>query len=168
MRPFRLLLAPFALACLAAPATAAEPQNPQIDYGGYTALALSLGKIREAHRLPFEEFIARSRQDGAILLDARSETAFALGHIDGAVNLPLPDFTDEALAEVLGPDRDRPIYIYCNNNFSDDRMPIVTKRAPLALNIATFINLHGYGYTNVWELGGVLETTKVPWAEAPS
>ena len=164
MRP--LLLASLALACLAAPALAAEPRNPQIDYPAYTALTLSLEDTREAHRLPYGEFIARARQEGAILLDARSETAFARGHIEGAVNVPLPDFTDEALAAALGPDKDRPIYIYCNNNFSDDRAPIVTKRAPLALNIATFINLHGYGYTNVWELDGVLATAEVPWVEA--
>ncbi len=91
-----------------------------------------------------------------------------MGHIEGAVNLPLPDFTDEALLDVLGPDKTRPVYIYCNNNFSDNRAPIVTKRVELALNIATFINLHGYGYTNVWELGGVLATTEVPWVENAS
>jgi hypothetical protein len=161
----RPLIAALALA-VAIPAAAAEPQNPQIDYPGYAALTLSLEDVREAHRLPFAEFLARARKDGAILLDARSESAFAAGHIEGAINLPLPDFTDEALAAALGPDKARPIYIYCNNNFSDDRAPIVTKRAPLALNIATFINLHGYGYTNVWELGGVLATNEVPWVEA--
>jgi hypothetical protein len=158
----RPLIAALALS-LAVPATAAESPNPQIDYPGYTALALSLGEVRDAHQLPTAEFLARARAEGAILLDARSESAFAAGHIEGAINLPLPDFTDEALAAMLGPDRGRPIYIYCNNNFSDDRAPVVTKRAPLALNIATFINLHGYGYTNVWELGGVLATAEVPW-----
>lgn len=165
MRPLHLLLAPLALA-VAVPAAAAEPANPQIDYPGYTELVLSLDEVRAAHQLPTAEFLARARQDGAILLDARSESAFAAGHIDGAVNLPLPDFTDEALAEVLGEDRGRPVYIYCNNNFSDDRYPVVTKRVNLALNIATFINLRGYGYTNVWELGGVLETSEVPWVAA--
>lgn len=164
MRPLHLLLAPLALT-LAVPALAAEPANPQIDYDGFTELALSLVEVREAHRLPLDEFLARARADGAILLDARSESAFAAGHIEGAVNQPLPDFTDEALAALLGPDKDRPVYIYCNNNFSDDRYPIVTKRAPLSLNIGTFINLHGYGYTNVWELGGVFETAQVPWVE---
>jgi phage shock protein E len=165
MRPLRLLLAPLALT-LALPATAAEPPNPQIDYPGYVELTTSLEGVREAHRLPLDTFLARAKKDGAILLDARSERAFAAGHIEGAVNLPLPDFTDEALAQVLGPDKNRPIYIYCNNNFSDDRPPIVTKRAELSLNIATFINLHGYGYANVWELGGVIETGEVPWVEA--
>lgn len=155
---------PLALACLAAPAMAQE-RNPLIDYDGFTELALSLGDVRAAHRLPLDEFFIRARQENAILLDARSEAAFAMGHIDGAVNLPLPDFTDAALAEVLGPDRTRPIYIYCNNNFSDNAAPVVTKRARLALNIATFINLHGYGYANVWELADVIETTDpaVPW-----
>lgn len=158
------LLAPLALACMAAPTFAAEP-NPQIDYDGYTALAQSLGETRAAKRLDFVEFMARARANGAILLDARSAAAFEAGHIEGAVNLPLPDFTDESLAEVLGPDVNRPIYIYCNNNFSDDRQPVMTKRAPMALNIATFINLHGYGYTNVWELAGIVATTdpEVPW-----
>lgn len=155
---------PLALACLAAPAMAQE-SNPLIDYDGFTELALSLGDVRAAHRLPLDAFLARARQEGAILLDARSESAFAMGHLEGAVNLPLPDFTDEALLAVLGPDRDRPVYIYCNNNFSDNAAPVVTKRAPLALNIATFINLHGYGYANVWELADVIETTDpaVPW-----
>jgi hypothetical protein len=39
------------------------------------------------------------------------------------------------------------------------------KRAPLALNIPTFINLHGYGYGNVWELAGEVSLTdpRVDW-----
>ncbi|MEE2877433.1 MAG: rhodanese-like domain-containing protein, partial [Pseudomonadota bacterium] len=45
------------------------------------------------------------------------------------------------------------ILIYCNNNFEDDVEPVMLKRAPLALNIPTFINLVGYGYENVYELG---------------
>ena len=165
MQRFPALLAPALLTCLAPQAMAAAPANPQIDYDGFTALAISLDQTREAHRLEFGEFLARARQEGAILLDARSAAAFEAGHIEGAVNLPLPDFTDEALAAMVGPDSTRPIYIYCNNNFSDDRAPIVTKRAPMALNIATFINLHGYGYTNVWELAGIVATAdpEVPW-----
>lgn len=135
------------------PASAAE--NPQVDYAGFTQLVKDLGPVREAHRLGWAEFASRARAAGAILLDARSATAFARGHLAGAVNLPFSDFTPEALREVLGEDRNRPIYIYCNNNFTDHRAPIALKAAPLALNIPTFINLHGYGYRNVWELGGL-------------
>jgi hypothetical protein len=153
---FALALAASALAC---PAYAQEaPDNPLIDYPGFVELAGKVGEYRETRRLPWDAFAARALADGAVLLDARSETAFAQGHIAGAINLPLPDFTAERLAEVLGPDRDRPVYIYCNNNFADDRPPVVTKKVELALNIPTFINLYGYGYENVWELGEVIGT----------
>jgi len=155
-----------ALVALAAPLSAAEPiENPQIDYPGFVELAGKLETYREQRRLGWDEFAARARAEGAILLDARSETAFAQGHIEGAINLPLPDFTDERLAEVLDPDKSRPVFIYCNNNFADDRVPVVTKKVQLALNIPTFINLVGYGYENVWELADVIRTDgpNVPW-----
>ena len=158
MSPIRAMLLSAALVAALPVRAAAPPANPQIDYRGFVELAGKLGPYREARRLVWEEFAARARADGAILLDARSETAFAQGHIEGAINLPLPDFTAERLAEVLGPDKDRPVYIYCNNNFADDRVPVVTKKVELALNIPTFINLYGYGYENVWELADVIRT----------
>jgi hypothetical protein len=34
---------------------------------------------------------------------------------------------------------------------------VVTKALPLALNIPTFINLVGYGYRNIWELGEAVD-----------
>ena len=161
----RLLAALSALTLAAAPAFAQAPVNPQIDYQGFQMLTGELAQVRAAHRLAWPEFAARARAKGALLLDARSADAFARGHLAGAVNLPFTDFTDEALARVIGPDRDRPIYIYCNNNFRDNADPVVTKRAPMALNIPTFINLHGYGYANVWELADVVATSdsRVDW-----
>lgn len=159
MSPVRTLVLAFVASTLAMPALAEEaPQNPQIDYPGFVELAGEVSAYRETRRLAWDEFAARALADGAILLDARSETAFAQGHLEGAINLPLPDFTDERLAEVIGDDKDRPIYIYCNNNFADNRPPVVTKRLQLALNIPTFINLVGYGYENVWELADVIRT----------
>ena len=162
-----LLATPFLLTGTSLPAQQAEP-NPQIDYDSFLALTAELRETRAAHRLPIGEFLARAQSEGAILLDTRSAYAFRRGHLDGAVNLPFSDFTDETLAEVLGPDLDRPIYIYCNNNFSDNAAPVISKRAPLALNIPTFINLHGYGYTNVWELADVVATADVPWVSEPA
>jgi rhodanese-related sulfurtransferase len=93
---------------------------------------------------------------GTLILDARSESAFAAGHISGAVNLPLTDFTAQSLARTIGRS-DRPILIYCNNNFSNDRAPVMLKSIQLALNIQTFINLYGYGYRNVRELNAVID-----------
>lgn len=154
-----MLILALATAALAAPAQAQDPAgNPQIDYPGFVALAAKVEGYREQRRLDWEAFAKRALADGAILLDARSETAFAQGHIAGAINLPLPDFTAARLAEVLGPDKGRAVYIYCNNNFADDRVPVVTKKVELALNIPTFINLYGYGYENVWELADVIRT----------
>jgi hypothetical protein len=162
MRPIRPVIIVAALAVsLFAPslhARTATPANPQVDYTGFVELADRLRDYREARRLAWDEFARRAKDDGAILLDARSESAFAAGHLAGAINLPLPDFTAERLAEVLGPDQERPVYIYCNNNFADDRPPVVVKRVELALNIPTFINLVGYGYGNVWELADVIRT----------
>lgn len=155
-----LAAAGLAALLLAQPAAAQQaPENPQIDYAGFDQLVGRLAAVREAHRLGWADFAARARTDGALLLDARSPAAFVRGHIAGAVNLPFSDFTDEALRQVIGDNPGRPIYIYCNNNFSDNTYPVVTKRVELALNIPTFINLHGYGYTNVWELADVVSTT---------
>jgi phage shock protein E len=146
----------------------AAPLNPQIDYDGFAQLTGDLAQVRAAHRLAWPEFAKRARAKGALLLDARSADAYARGHLAGAVNLPFTDFTDEALAKVIGPNRRRPIYIYCNNNFSDNADPVVTKRVQLALNIPTFINLHGYGYSNVWELADVIASRdpKVGWVRS--
>lgn len=146
-----------ALALIATPAFA-QQSNPQIDYAGFDRLVGELAPVRAKHRLSWPEFARAAKAKGALLLDARSADAFARGHLDGAVNLPFTDFTDEALREVIGADTNRPIYIYCNNNFRDHRAPVMLKRAPMALNIPTFVNLHGYGYTNVWELADVIGT----------
>jgi len=148
---------------LAAPAAAQtlQPANPQIDYAAFLRRAEALAPVREAHRLAWARFRDEARAQGALLLDARSERAFARGHIRGAVNLPFSDFTDAALREVIGANPGRPIYIYCNNNFTDNRDPVVTKRVDMALNIPTFVNLHGYGYGNVWELADLVSTAQL-------
>ena len=143
-----------------------QPANPQIDYDGFVELAVQLAEVREAHRLPTEEFLKKAREEGALLLDTRSVAAFEAGHLQGAVNLPFSDFTEEKLAKVIGEDTSRAIYIYCNNNFSDGVPPVMKKVVTLALNIPTFINLHGYGYTNVWEMAGVTTTAETSWVTA--
>ncbi|MGQ0661896.1 hypothetical protein, partial [Sphingosinicella sp.] len=75
----------------------------------------------------------------------------------GAVNLPFTDFTAESLAAAIGPDVNRPILIYCNNNFRNNAPPVIRKLVTVALNIQTFINLVGYGYRNVYELNDVVD-----------
>ncbi|MBJ7501280.1 MAG: rhodanese-like domain-containing protein [Sphingopyxis sp.] len=150
-----------ALALTAAPAFAqnAAAPNPQIDYPGFEALTASVAPERATRLIAFDAFKAEAAKPGTLLLDARSKDAFQRGHIRGAVNLPLTDFTAESLAAVIGADSGRPILIYCNNNFSNHRSPVPLKSAALALNIQTFINLVGYGYPNVRELADVVDFT---------
>lgn len=142
--------------------------NPQIDYAGFATLTTDVRTHRASRLLSLPAFKAKAVEKNALILDARSADKFAAGHIAGAVNLPLTDFTAEALAAVLGPNRDRPILIYCNNNFANHRMPVPLKNPALALNIQTFINLVGYGYANVWELRDVVDFNDpaVGWVKA--
>ena len=155
--------------CGASPQSAkAPPVNPQIDYAGFKSLTESVDEYRRRRLIGWDEFAAAARQKGVLILDARSESAYRQGHIAGAVNLPFTDFTDRSLARVIGR-ADRPILIYCNNNFSNDVAPVQVKSVRLALNIQTFINLVGYGYENVRELNDVVDFNdpKVKWVKGP-
>lgn len=132
----------------------ADGSNPQIDYAAYRDLVAEVEPLRAQRLLSMAGFRRMlDQQPEALLLDARSAEAFAAGHVAGAVNLPLPDFTPDALAAVIGPDQNRPILIYCNNNFTDNAFPVARKVVSVSLNTQTFVNLVAYGYRNVWELG---------------
>lgn len=157
----------FAIALLAMagapPLLAQSAQNgpsagsPLIAFDEFLKLGGEVAPYRQARLLSLSDFKARQKADNVLLLDARSASAFQQGHIKGAVNLPLPDFTADALAALIGEDKDREILIYCNNNFVNNIAPVVTKARPLALNIGTFINLYGYGYRNIYELGDAID-----------
>ena len=163
----KLLFAVAALALLTAASPAPAPKgNPQVDFAGFAALTSDVGSYREERLIDLAAFKAMAAKRGTIVLDARSADAFARGHIKGAVNLPFTDFTAESLAAVIGKP-DRPILIYCNNNFSNNEAPVRMKAVQLALNIQTFVNLVGYGYHNVYELGEVVDFNdpKVRWVK---
>ncbi len=155
-------------ALVATAPVAQDRGSPLIDYAGFRDLTTEVQPVRSERLISLSEFKARASKADVLVLDARSAQAFAQGHIEGAVNLPLPDFTAESLAEVIGANPNREILIYCNNNFTNNRRPVVTKALPLALNIQTFINLYGYGYKNVWELGEAVDMNdpRVGWVSA--
>lgn len=154
------------LLAVAAPALAAPAPIPTVDYSGFQTLTRDVRDYRAGRLVTWSRFEELAKRPDTLILDARSADAFAAGHIRGAVNLPFTDFTAASLAQVVGR-RDRPILIYCNNNFSNDRAPVMLKAASLALNIQTFINLVGYGYPNVYELGEVIDFNdpKVGWVK---
>jgi hypothetical protein len=175
-----------------APTKAAPaPANPQIDFPGFEKIAREVAPVRERRRLTEEQFAAMAVEKGTIVLDARSADKFAMRHIDGAVSLPFTDFTAASLAKVI-PAKDTRILIYCNNNFRGaprsmarkvtprivtdkerpDQVPQQVRdqdddwgRGAASLNISTYIALATYGYTNIYELGPLLDvsTTKLPF-----
>jgi len=145
---------------------AAAPANPQIDYAGFKALTVSVEDYRRDRLVGWDAFATAARKPGVLILDARSADDYRAGHIRGAVNLPFTDFTAGSLARIIG-DPERPVLIYCNNNFSNNERPVQLKSVRLALNIQTFVNLVGYGYRNVRELNEVVDFNdpKVGWVK---
>ena len=156
----RILIASLMLlsAALIAHAASQRPSantQGQVDFAGLQALTGEVQAYRAGRLVSHEQFQAMASEPKTIILDARSAAAYKQGHIAGAINLPLPDFTAQSLAAAIKDPNTR-ILIYCNNNFANNVAPVVLKRVQLALNIQTFINLYGYGYKNVYELGDVV------------
>ena len=154
-----------ALVCFTPLLLAKDPiPNERIDYPTFMQIAQKSGPVREKRRVTEEEFMTMAAEPGTVVLDARSADKYALRHLRGAVSLPFTDFTAESLAGVLRQKNCR-ILIYCNNNFRGSPVSLAAKSAPASLNISTYIALATYGYTNVYELGPLLEvrTTKLPF-----
>ncbi len=134
------------------------PQNANVDAKGFETLTQQAFAHREKRLVNLSTFLKMAKEPETLILDTRSERAFQRKHIKGAIHLNFSDFTAEKLAKHI-PDKTTRILIYCNNNFDDDPQNFPAKSAPLALNIPTFINLYGYGYTNIYELKDLLSTT---------
>jgi hypothetical protein len=139
--------------------------NRLIDYRGFEQVARRVANVRDQSRLTEREFVTLAARPGTVVLDARSADKYRLRHIAGAINLPFTDFTADSLAAVI-PSKETPVLIYCNNNFLGSPEAFATKSASASLNISTYIALATYGYTNVWELGPLLDvaTTQLPFA----
>ena len=59
----------------------------------------------------FAHLPAHELPDGTLLIDVRSTAEYMGGHLDGAINLPLPQFESELPHRA--PNRDTPIVVYC-------------------------------------------------------
>jgi hypothetical protein len=132
--------------------------NPLIDYRRFQQIARETEPLRENRRVTEAQLAALAAEPGTVVLDARSADKFALRHIRGAVSLPFTDFTAEALARMI-PTKATRVLIYCNNNFLGAPKSLAPKVASASLNISTYIALATYGYTNVFELGPLLDVT---------
>ena len=152
---YRFLFTVAAAVLLGSIIPAAAQESAAIDYDGFNVLVDEVQDYRDTRLIDLRSFLSFVKEADVLLLDSRSAEAFAAGHIRGAVNLPFSDFTQDKLDALVG-DKDRRILIYCNNNFTDNEPPVPVKRVELALNIPTFINLYGYGYKNIYELGDMV------------
>lgn len=137
--------------------------NPLIDYAGFQKIVNTSQREREKHRLTEVEFLTMMKEEGVVLLDARSERRFLLLHIDGATNLPFTEFTEASLKTII-PSKSTKILIYCNNNFEGDEIAFAAKSPAASLNLSTYSSLKAYGYNNIYELGPLLDvkTTRLP------
>lgn len=138
--------------------------NRLIDYDKFREIVVESSGEREARRLTEAQFMTMMQEPGIVLLDARSESRYTLRHIKGAINLPFTDFTEESLAAVI-PSKDTKVLIYCNNNFEGSPEAFAAKAPAASLNLSTYTSLKAYGYSNVYELGPLLDvsTTKIPF-----
>jgi hypothetical protein len=156
------------------PAPPPPPANPSIDMPGFLTVAQQAAAHREKRRVGEDDFIRMSKEEGTVVLDARSKRMYDLLHVKGAVNLPFPDIDAVSLPKRF-PDKTARILIYCNNNFTpapDRPDPAQAKRDPkvveafapkasvASLNIPTFIALYSYGYRNVYELAPLIDPAK--------
>lgn len=157
------------IGAVAVPPAHSQTDPALVDYPGFLELGSDIAAYREDRLVDLDTFNEMKADPDTIIIDARSASAYSMGHIDGAVNLNFSDFSDGMLAEVIG-SKKRRILIYCNNNFTDNIAPVMLKRVELALNVPTFINLYGYGYENIYELSGAYSLTdpEIDWVARPT
>jgi phage shock protein E len=146
------------LPCLLVATIASAQQIPNhlIDYGAFETQVMRVGELRAQRRLTERQFMEMSREPNTLILDARSAEKFALLHVKGARNLSLPDITADELAKVI-PSKSARVLIYCNNNFLNEPQAFPAKLPSASLNVHTMNVLYAYGYTNVYELGPLLD-----------
>ncbi|WP_118974385.1 rhodanese-like domain-containing protein [Taibaiella koreensis] len=167
MKTIRSVLIACLLTGMYSEASAQALPAAKVSFDDYEALVKAVKPHREKRLVGLDQFLEMSREKGVVLLDTRSDAMYRRKHIKGAIHLTFSDFTQENLAALI-PDVDTRILIYCNNNIDGDLRAFATKAVvpalagpktkpvTLALNIPTYINLYGYGYTNVYELADLV------------
>lgn len=101
--------------------------------------------VGASHRTltPQEAKLQMDQQTDLVVVDVRTQEEYAAGHIPSAVLLPVEQIEAKAdsVAKVL-PDKNAEIFVYCRSG----------KRAGRAA--AALIE---QGYTNVWNIGGIMD-----------
>jgi len=147
---------PLALLLAAAATSAEEIPNRLIDYDAFQRQVAEVRDLRGNHRVTEAQFARMAQDPATVILDARSAEKFALLHVKGARNLSLPDITADELAKLI-PSKATRVLIYCNNNFLNAPEAFPSKLPSASLNVHTMSVLYAYGYTNVYELGPLID-----------
>jgi rhodanese-related sulfurtransferase len=90
------------------------------------------------------EAVAAMARNGAVVIDARDERSFRVGHIPGAVSVPIDLPLGRKRQVLSGIDRRAPIVIYCQS-----------KGCPYAEELATEMSLNGYASLFLYRGGWV-------------
>ena len=133
--------------------------NRLIDYETFLSKAGEVGMLRAERRVTEQQFLNMSSQSETVVFDARSDDKYQRLHIKGARHLDFAEITADNLARLI-PSRSTRVLIYCNNNFLNEPAAFATKAPAASLNIHTFNTLYNYGYTNVYELGPLIDIRK--------
>jgi phage shock protein E len=158
MTPLKHLVT-ICLMAITASAATNEIANPLINYDAFQSQVADVGRQRKTHRVTEEEFIQMASDPSTIVFDARSDDKYTKLHVKGAKHLSLPDITADELAKII-PSKATRILIYCNNNFLNAPGVFPSKAPSASLNIHTMNTLFSYGYTNVFELGPLIDINK--------
>ena len=94
---------------------------------------------RDEDAVSYMEAKEKIINDGAILLDVRSEEEYNDKHIDGASLLPLDKIDSDSIAAIVN-DKNSPIIVYCKSG----------NRSHQAL-----LKLQELGYSKVYDLGAM-------------
>jgi hypothetical protein len=147
----------------------AQPRPGLIDNAGFAEPTSDLAAYRQTRLIGLDTFNAMKADPETIVIDARSASSYALGHIKGAVNLDFSDISAGMLSEIIG-SKQRRILIYCHTHVAQNVDHVLLKSSPLALKVPTFFNLYSYGFENIYELSGTycIEAAETGWTSHPS
>lgn len=79
-----------------------------------------------------------------IILDVRTEEEFALGHIEGAINIPNEEIGHNEIKAL--PDKNQTLLVYCRSGHR-------SKQASSKLAILGYKNIYEFGGVITWEYG---------------
>jgi phage shock protein E len=121
-------------------ASESRPELPRISEAAFHQAALA-NAVQTTRASQLAEWL---KSGDALLIDLNSADAFAVQHLEGAINLPATELTDETL-ESLIPNKNTRLVLYCA-----DTLYLTRRIALTTLGAAAVIQL-GYKNTTLLE-----------------